>query len=67
MSLTKAKIKVERIITTTDGVEYKLFKNNKGWAIRVFDIDAKEVVTLVNYPDKEMAQKEFNKIIEKDL
>jgi hypothetical protein len=46
-----------------EGIEYKLFNNDKGPAVRVMDIEvamssAKDdgVVTVINYPNAEMAQ-----------
>ena len=41
---------------TIDGVEYKLFINDRGPAVRVKDVDANEVVTIINYPNHKMAQ-----------
>ena len=47
---------IEYEIETTDGIEYKLYVNAFGPAVRVFDVEAKEVVTIVNYPDMDKAQ-----------
>ena len=42
-----------------DGVEYKLFSNDHGPAVRVKDVDANEVVTIINYPNAVKAQAAF--------
>jgi len=49
---------------TIDGVEYKLFANDRGPAVRVMDVEVAAdpdthddgVVTIINYPNPKMAQ-----------
>jgi hypothetical protein len=43
-----------------DGVEYKLFANKLGPAVRVKDVDSNEVVTTINYVNSTQAQAAFN-------
>lgn len=53
-------------VKVIDGVEYKLFKNNEGRpCIRVFDVDAEEVVGIKRYSNEEQARSEFEKLIQK--
>ena len=54
---------IERETTTIDGIEYKLFNNDRGPAVRVLDVEVAlsgdpedGVVMLINYPSKEKAQ-----------
>ena len=59
---------METIKTQIDdnNVEYKLFINNSAkYSVRVFDLDAEEVVGITIYPDQNSATKAFNKLLEK--
>lgn len=58
---------IEKAKEVIDGVEYKLFINEKGYAVRVFDIDTGEVVHLINYPDEFTANQVYVKTIEKAI
>lgn len=51
---------VEYEVEIIDGIEYKLYINDFGPAVRVFDVDAQEVVTVVNYPDLKRAQDAYD-------
>lgn len=51
---------VEYEVEIIDSIEYKLYINDFGPAVRVFDVDAQEVVTIVNYPDLKRAQDAYD-------
>lgn len=55
---------IEYEIETIDGIEYKLYVNAFGPAVRVFDVEANEVVTIVNYPNMDKAQGAFDVAVE---
>jgi hypothetical protein len=51
---------MDEIVGYIDGIEYKLFTNDLGPAIRVKDVDSGEVVTIVNYPSEEAAEEAYD-------
>jgi len=54
----------EHEVETIDGVEYKLYINDFGPTVRVFDVVVKEVVTIVQYPNFDKAQAAYDTAVE---
>lgn len=53
----------EIVIEIIDGLEYKLYENDKGFAIRLFDIDANEVYAIKQFRDSDAAKIAFCDLI----
>ncbi|RPI78147.1 MAG: hypothetical protein EHM45_06465 [Desulfobacteraceae bacterium] len=43
-----------------NGMEYRIFINDRGYAVGIYDIDASETVTIINCKDESKAVEKFN-------